>query len=81
MTIVIWAFLAVLTGLVLWEMAFRMRQRWRRRSGTATDVVARTERYYAPEAETQRELDAAARRAIHSAAVGMNRRAEPRRTF
>ena len=77
MAIVIWIFFAALGGLLLWEAAVRLR-RWRRGiSSRETD----TDRYYAPEAETRRELDAAASRAAHSAEAGVSKRAEPRRTL
>ena len=77
MVIVVWILLGALAVLVLWEAAVRLR-RWRRGiSGRETE----TDRYYAPEAETRRELDAAASRAAHSAEAGMNKRAEPRRTL
>ncbi len=81
MTIIVWAFLAVLGGLVIWEAAARARKRWLRSSGTAPDAATDAERYYAPEAERRREADSAASRAVHSAETGMIRRAEPRRNF
>jgi hypothetical protein len=77
MEIVVWIFFVALGTLVLWEGAVRLR-RWRNGiSGRQTDP----DRYYAPEAETRRELDAAASRAVHSAESGMIKRAEPRRTL
>ena len=77
MVIVVWIFFGALGALVLWEVAVRLR-RWRNGvSGRETDP----DRYYAPEAETRRELDAAASRAAHSAESGMIKRAEPRRTL
>ena len=81
MAIVVWIFFVALGGLLLWEAAFRVRQWWRRGTGQEADTSAGTDRYYAPEAETRRELDAAASRAAHSAEAGMNKRAEPRRTL
>ena len=77
MAIVIWIFLTALGGLLLWEAAVRLRGRRKGFSGRETD----TGRYYAPEAETRRELDAVASRAAHSAESGMIKRAEPRRTL
>ena len=77
MEIVVWIFFIALGALVLWEAAVRLR-RWRNGvSGPETDP----DRYYAPEAETRRELDAAASRAVHSAESGMIKRAEPRRSL
>ncbi len=77
MVIVVWIFFAALGGLLLWEAAVGLR-RWRKGvSGRESD----TDRYYAPEAETRRELDAAASRAVYSAESGMIKRAEPRRTL
>ena len=77
MVIVVWIILAALGGLLLWEAAVRLR-RWRRGdSGREADP----DRYYAPEAETRRDLDAAASRAAHSAESGMIKRAEPRRNL
>ena len=81
MTIIVWAFFAVLGGLLLWEAASRARKWWMRSSGTATDATTGAERYYAPEAERRREADAAASRAVHSAEAGMIKRAEPRRNL
>lgn len=75
MAIVVWIFLAALGVLLLWEAVVRLR-RWRR---GVSDREADADRYYAPEAETRRELDAAASRAAHSAESGMIKRAEPRR--
>jgi hypothetical protein len=81
MTWLVWAFFAVLGGLVLWESASRVRKWWVRSSGTASDGATDSERYYAPEAERRREADSAASRAAHSAEAGMIKRAEPRRNF
>ena len=77
MVIVVWIFFGALGALVLWEAAVRLR-RWRNGvSGRETDP----DRCYAPDAETRRELDAAASRAVHSAESGTIKRAEPRRTL
>ena len=77
MAIVIWIFFGALGALVLWDAVVRLR-RWRKDvSGREADP----DRYYAPEAETRRELDAAASRAVHSAESGMIKRAEPRRSL
>ena len=81
MTIIVWAFFALLGGLLLWEAVSRVRKWWSRSSGTATDAAMDSERYYAPESERRREADAAASRAVHSAEAGAIKRAEPRRNF
>ena len=71
MAIVVWIIFGALGALLLWEAAVRLR-RWRNGvSGRETDP----DRYYAPEAETRRELDAAASRAAHSAESGITHRA------
>ena len=81
MAVVVWTFLALLTTLLVWETAVRLR-RWRAgRSGGTPATPGDDDRHYAPEAELRRELDAAASRADHAAAVGMRNRAEPRRRF
>lgn len=77
MVIVFWILLMALGGLVVWEAAVQLRRRWKKSPGAQAGI----DRYYAPEAETRRERDAAASRAVHSAEVGMIRRAEPRRTL
>ncbi|MBI3199691.1 MAG: hypothetical protein HYZ40_19695 [Rhodospirillales bacterium] len=81
MAVVVWTFLAVLGLLLAWEAAVRLR-RWR--AGLSRErpaTPADGDRYYAPEAELRRELDAAASRSDHAAAVGMRNHAEPRRRF
>jgi hypothetical protein len=81
MSILIWMFLALLGGLLAWEAVSRLR-RWRAgRSGQQPATPTDGDRYYAPEAELRRELDAAASRSDHAAAVGMRNPAEPRRRF
>lgn len=81
MAFVVWTLLALLGALLAWEAVVRLR-RWRAGlSGGSPMTPADGDRYYAPEAEQRRELDAAASRADHSAAVGMRNRAEPRRRF
>ena len=77
MEIVVWTIFAALAVLLLWEAAVRLRRWWRGDSGREIDP----DRYYAPEAETRREADAAASRAAHSAEAGISKRAEPRRTL
>ena len=77
MEIVVWIFFIALAVLLLWEGAVGVRRWWTGGSGGEADP----DRYYAPEAETRRELDAAASRAAHSAESGMIKRAEPRRTL
>ena len=77
MEIVVWTIFAALGVLLFWEAAVRLRRWWRGDSGREIDA----NRYYAPEVETRRELDAAASRAAHSAEAGMIKRAEPRRTL
>ncbi len=77
MAIVVWILFGALGALVLWEAVVQLR-RWR--NGAASRETD-PDRYYAPEAETRRELDAAASRAVHSAESGMIKRAEPRRSL
>jgi hypothetical protein len=81
MAVVVWTLLALLGALLVWETAVRLR-RWR--TGLSSErpaTPADDDRYYAPEAELRRELDAAASRSDHAAAVGMRTPAEPRRRF
>lgn len=76
MSILVWVFLALLGSLLAWEGTVRLR-RWR--AGHSSERPAASDRYYAPEVELRRELDAGASRAAHSTAVGMRNRVEPRR--
>lgn len=79
MAVVVWTLLALLGALLAWEAAVRLR-RWRAGlSGGWPMTPTDGDRYYAPEAEQRRELDAAAGSADHASAVGLRARVAPRR--